>query len=164
MDVAEDDWCISTEEVKYAISDRTSAVLSVDIYGHPARSKELHEILAPRGVTQIADSAECFLGVDRRIEPTYAAASTYSFFGNKVITCGEGGCVATDDEVMASRIRQFKDQGNHATRRYWHEVVGYNYRLTNLQAAILLGQLKRADELLSMQQRVIDQLRFEYSA
>ncbi len=82
--------------------------------------------------------------------------ATFSFYGNKILTTGEGGMVVTSDSRLAERLRFLKDHAMDPTRRYWHPEVGYNYRMTNLQAAMGCAQLERFDELCARRQRVLD--------
>lgn len=156
VDVDADDWCIDAEALEDAITDRTVGILSVDIYGQPCDYAAIRDIVERHGLWWVSDSAEAlFAEYDGRVVGADADVTTFSFFGNKVITCGEGGCVTTRNGELAEKIRVLKNQGNHPTRRYFHEVLGYNYRLTNLHAAILMAQLQRVDDLLAQRQRVI---------
>ncbi len=158
VDVDPVTWCISSEAVREALTVRTRAVIAVDLYGHPADYAALKEICAPVGAALIADAAESIGGSVCGV-PVGALAdiSTFSFFGNKVVTSGEGGAIVTDDAKLDRRIRKLRNQGNHETRRYFHDVLGYNYRMTNLAAAILCAQLERLPELLDSRHRVVDQ-------
>lgn len=148
VDVDPDTWCVDPRLVDAAITNRTRAVIAVDLYGNPADYPALKAITADRGIVLIADAAESIGGALNGI-PTGALAdiSIFSFFGNKIVTSGEGGAVTTNDPELDSRIRQLRNQGNSAQRRYFHDVLGYNYRMTNLAAAVLCGQLERLDEL-----------------
>lgn len=119
----------------------------------------LYGVLAPipRGVV-IEDAAEA-LGA--RVASgahagTQGTAGIFSFYGNKVITCGEGGMIVTADADLAAHARHLRGQGQDPTRRYWHTAVGYNYRLTNLQAALGLAQLEQVEEHLDRRQRLWD--------
>lgn len=156
VDVDPLDWCIDTSQLAAAMSPRTVGVLSVDIYGHPADYDTLRAFADERGLWWVSDSAEAVFAEYRgRVVGADADVTTFSFFGNKVLTSGEGGCVTTNDERLASKMRSLKNQGNHPTRRYFHDELGYNYRLTNLQAAILVAQLDRASSLIDARSRVI---------
>lgn len=156
VDVESDTWCILPAAVEDAITPRTRAVIGVDLYGHPADYDALRAIGRRHGITVIADAAES-IGGSWAGAPVGSLAdiSTFSFFGNKVITSGEGGAVTTDNRELDSRVRQLRNQGNHPEIRYFHEVLGYNYRMTNLSAALLTAQLERIDELTTRRRGVI---------
>ena len=157
VDVDEATWCIDVMAAARAITDRTKAIIAVDLYGHPADYAGLREIADPRSITLIADAAESLgASVDGVPAGSLADVSTFSFFGNKVITSGEGGAITTSDAELNDRIAQLRNQGNHPTERYKHTEVGYNYRMTNLSAAILTAQLERAPQLLERRRAVVD--------
>ncbi len=157
VDVHPGSWCIDVEQVRATIGPRTRAVIAVDLYGHPADYRALRETCTAHGLLLIADAAESF-GASISGEPvgSLADASTFSFFGNKVLTCGEGGCVTTSDRQLAERMRLLRNQGMDPGRRYFFPVVGFNYRLTNLAAALLCAQLSRSDDLLRRRERIIE--------
>jgi perosamine synthetase len=154
-DVHPDHWGLDPEAVAARITPRTKAIIAVHLYGHPADMDPLNEIAARHGIAVIEDAAEAqgarYRG--RRVGGI-GNVGTFSFFGNKIMTTGEGGMVTTSDARVAERVRLFKNQGNDPTRRYWHIVVGYNYRLTNLQAALGLAQVERAEELLKAKREI----------
>lgn len=155
VDVDPDTWCISAEAVLAAITARTAAIIAVDLYGLPADYRALRLIADEHQLTLIADAAESIgASQDGAATGTLADITTFSFFGNKVITSGEGGAITTDSEEAHARILQLRNQGNHPEIRYHHDVVGYNYRMTNLSAAVLTAQLERADELIARRRRV----------
>lgn len=151
-------WCISPDAVRAALTPRTRAVIAVDLYGHPADYSALREVCGPAAVALVADAAES-IGARLHGSPVgqLADISTFSFFGNKVVTSGEGGAVVTQDATIDRKVRKLRNQGNHESRRYFHDVLGYNYRMTNLSAAILCAQLERLPELLAARRRVVDQ-------
>ncbi|MEH1031081.1 perosamine synthetase [Micromonospora profundi] len=156
VDVLADTWCIDPDQVRAAIGPRTRAVLAVDLYGHPADYSALRAMCDTHGLLLVSDAAESFgATLDGRPTGSLADVTTFSFFGNKVITSGEGGCVTTSDRALADRMRLLRNQGMDPQRRYWFPVVGYNYRLTNLAAAVLCAQLERADEIIQRRDRVI---------
>ncbi|MFI6266717.1 DegT/DnrJ/EryC1/StrS family aminotransferase [Micromonospora sp. NPDC051006] len=156
VDVHPDTWCIDPEQVQASVGPRTRAVIAVDLYGHPADYPALREICSRHSLLLVADAAESF-GAYLNGQPTgsLADASTFSFFGNKVITCGEGGCVTTSDRALADRMRLLRNQGMDPQRRYWFPVIGFNYRMTNLAAALLSAQLTRADDIIARREQVI---------
>ncbi|MFB8368093.1 DegT/DnrJ/EryC1/StrS family aminotransferase [Pseudarthrobacter sp. NPDC055928] len=157
VDVDPITWCIDSEAVREALTTNTRAVIAVDLYGHPADYVLLKELCGQAGVLLIADAAESIGGSLHGMPVgVLADVSTFSFFGNKVVTSGEGGAIVTEDAELDRRVRKLRNQGNHENRRYFHDVLGYNYRMTNLAAAILCAQLERIPDLLSARQRVVD--------
>ncbi|WP_101847241.1 DegT/DnrJ/EryC1/StrS family aminotransferase [Zhihengliuella sp. ISTPL4] len=158
VDVLDSTWCIDPAAVERAITPQTTAIVAVDLYGQTADYRELRRIADEHGLILIADAAES-LGatLDGRAAGSLADISTFSFFGNKVITSGEGGAVTTPRADFHTAILQLRNQGNHPTRRYFHDIVGYNYRMTNVAAAILTAQLERASELIAQRRRVVDE-------
>ncbi|MEO3773146.1 DegT/DnrJ/EryC1/StrS family aminotransferase [Micromonospora sp. B9E7] len=156
VDVRPDTWCIDPEQVQAAVGPRTRAVIAVDLYGHPADYPMLRKICSRHGLLLVADAAESFGAyLDGRPTGSLADVSTFSFFGNKVITCGEGGCITTSDRALADRMRLLRNQGMDPQRRYWFPMIGFNYRMTNLAAALLCAQLSRADDIIGKREEVI---------
>ncbi|WP_326549516.1 DegT/DnrJ/EryC1/StrS family aminotransferase [Micromonospora sp. NBC_01813] len=156
VDVRRETWCVDPAAVRAAIGPRTRAVIAVDLYGHPADYPALRELCRRHGLLLVADAAESFgATLDGRPTGSLADATTFSFFGNKVITSGEGGCVTTCDPTLAQRMRLLRNQGMDPDRRYYFPVLGYNYRMTNLCAALLCAQLDRADEIIARREWVI---------
>jgi perosamine synthetase len=151
---------LSPAAVEAAITTRTRAIIVVHLFGHPADMEPITELGRRRSIFVIEDAAEGHGATYRgRIVGSLADASCFSFYGNKVITTGEGGMVLTNDAVLARRLRFFRDHAMDPTRRYWHPEVGYNYRLTNPQAALGVAQLERFAEIRAARQRVLDAYR-----
>jgi perosamine synthetase len=148
-DVHPDYGCVDPDAVGNALSPRTKAVIVVHSYGHPADLDRIVERCAPRGIRVVEDAAEAhgarYKG--RRVG-ALAAAGCFSFYGNKIFTTGEGGMVVTDDDDLAARVRMLKDHAMDPSRRYYHLEAGYNFRMTNVQAALGCAQLERAEEFL----------------
>ncbi|MET8258869.1 DegT/DnrJ/EryC1/StrS family aminotransferase [Micromonospora sp. NPDC005205] len=156
VDVLPESWCVDPAAVRAAIGPRTRAVIAVDLYGHPADYTALRHLCDRHGLLLVADAAESFgATLDGRPTGSLADVTTFSFFGNKVLTSGEGGCVTTSDAALADRMRLLRNQGMDPQRRYYFPVLGYNYRMTNLCAAVLCAQLERADEIIALRDRVI---------
>lgn len=156
VDVGRHTWNVDPRAVERAITDKTRAVIAVDLYGNPADYEALRQIVRSRRIVLIADAAESIGGsLSGRPTGSLADISVFSFFGNKVITSGEGGAITTDDEVLDTVVRQLRNQGNSTARRYFHDVLGYNYRMTNLTAAVLCGQLERLEELTARRRTVL---------
>lgn len=142
-------WQIDPEDVRRHITPRTRAIMPVHLYGQACDMDALMAIAAEHRLFIVEDCAEAFGTMYKgRHVGTFGDISTFSFFGNKTITTGEGGMVVSNDKTLIERARHLKGQGLAAHREYWHDVVGYNYRMTNIQAAIGLAQLERADEFI----------------
>lgn len=143
-DVRQSDWLLDPGEVERLITGRTKAILPVHLYGAVCDMPALRRIAAARGIRIVEDCAEA-LGarLGGRHPGVFGDVGTFSFFGNKTITTGEGGAVITNNDALASQLRQVKGQGQSPTRRYWHDVLGFNYRMTNIAAAIGVAQFER---------------------
>jgi perosamine synthetase len=150
VDVENESLGLDFELIKAAVTERTKAIVLVHLYGFPARDYILiHEFCVAHELLLIEDCAEA-LGTYSLGDHVGSRgdAATFSFFGNKLLTTGEGGAVTFRDASTAQRARVLRDHGQSSERRYFHEVAGFNYRLTGLQAAIGLGQFERISELL----------------
>ena len=160
VDSLENTWQMDPEDVQRKLTTRTKAIMVVHLYGHPCDMDALTAIARDHGLFMIEDCAEAFgaLYKDKHVG-SFGDIATYSFFGNKTITTGEGGMVVTNDETLYDRSVHFKGQGLAMHRQYWHDVVGYNYRMTNICAALGLAQLERADDLLRQKREIADRYR-----
>jgi perosamine synthetase len=137
-------WNLDPEQVEAAITPRTRAIIAVHLYGHPADLESLRELAHKHNLALVEDAAEA-LGARYMGMPmgSMGDLGTFSFYGNKIITTGEGGMITTNRAELNARIRLLRDHGMDSERRYWHPVMGYNYRLTNLQAALGVAQMER---------------------
>lgn len=150
VDSLRDTWQIDPEDVRRHITPRTRAIMPVHLYGQACDMDALTAIAREFRLFIVEDCAEAFGTIYKgRHVGTFGDISTFSFFGNKTITTGEGGMVVSNDKTLIERARHLKGQGLATHREYWHDVVGYNYRMTNIQAAIGLAQLERADETIA---------------
>lgn len=139
-------WNISAATVEPLITDRTKGIIVVHLYGNPVDMDPILALARKRGLFVVEDAAEAHGAEYKgRKAGSLADTATLSFYGNKLMTTGEGGMVLTADEARADRIRLFRGQGMDPKRRYWFPIVGYNYRITNLQCAIGLGQFERLE-------------------
>lgn len=143
-DVEPDTWCISPDEILRRATDRTVGVIPVHLYGHLADMNIINQIARHRGWWVLEDAAEAhgarYYG---RPAGSLASASIFSFYGNKIITTGEGGMVLTNHHGMLEKLRLYRGQGQSPTQRYFHTVIGYNYRMTNVAAALGLAQTEK---------------------
>ncbi len=160
VDVDPRTMCLDPALVERAITPRTRAIIAVHLFGHPAEMDALREIAERRGLFLLEDAAEAHgARLGGRTVGGLGDAATFSFYGNKLLTTGEGGCITTNDEEFAKRARFLKDHAMSPQRRYYHPEVGFNFRMTNLQAALGCAQLQRFPELLSRKQAVLAQYR-----
>ena len=141
---------VDPEAIRRAIGPRTRAVMAVHLYGHPCDMDAITAICDEAGLLLIEDCAEAFGTLwNGRHVGTFGDAATFSFFGNKTITTGEGGMVLARNPDVLARCRHLKSQGVSPEREYWHDALAYNYRMTNIEAAIGLAQIERATEILA---------------
>jgi len=160
VDSLESSWQMDPVDVRRKLSSRTRAIMIVHLYGHPCDMDALITIARENNLYIVEDCAEGF-GSQYKGQHVggFGDIATYSFFGNKTITTGEGGMVVTNDETLYDRCIHFKGQGLAKHRQYWHDVIGYNYRMTNICAAIGLAQLERADELIALKREIAERYR-----
>jgi perosamine synthetase len=151
------DWTMRVDEVERLITPRTRAVMPVHLYGQPADMVALQGLAEQRGLIIIEDAAEAHGGaVGPKRAGSLGKIGAFSFYANKIITTGEGGMLTTDDGELAARCRQLRDHAMPPTRRYWHDEIGFNYRLTNLQAAVGVAQMGRIDEFIARKRAIAD--------
>lgn len=149
VDSLADSWQMDPADVKRKITPNTRAVMAVHLYGQSCDMDALVEICKEHSVFLVEDCAEALGTLYKgKHVGTFGDIATFSFFGNKTITTGEGGMVVTNDETLQDRSVHFKGQGLAKHRQYWHDVIGYNYRMTNICAAIGLAQLEQIDSFL----------------
>ncbi|NMB64649.1 MAG: DegT/DnrJ/EryC1/StrS family aminotransferase [Spirochaetes bacterium] len=157
VDSLEDTWQIDPEDIKRKITNKTKAIMVVHLYGHPCDMDKIMSIANEYDLFVIEDCAEALGSYYKgKHVGTFGDISTFSFFGNKTITTGEGGMVVTNDETLYDRSCHFKGQGLAKHRQYWHDVIGYNYRMTNVCAAIGLAQLEQANVFLQKKRQIRD--------
>jgi len=150
VDICKDTLTINPELIKQSITKKTKAIIVVHQFGHAAPMDEIMSIAKRYGLKVIEDNAESIGGKYKgKLLGTFGDLSCYSFFGNKIITAGEGGAILTNDPKLATRCREMRDHGMSISKKYHHKVLGYNYRMTNMQAAIVLAQLERLDFILA---------------
>jgi perosamine synthetase len=158
VDINPETWTIDPEQISQALSERTKAVIPVHLYGHPCDMDPILEVCREAGLKIIEDCAEAF-GAEYKNKKvgTFSDVACFSFFANKVITTGEGGMVWSKDQNTIARMSMFRDHGMSKERRYWHSVTGYNYRMTNMQAAIGLAQMEQIDRFLNLRRSLANQ-------
>ena len=151
VDIEEDSWCIDPKEIEASITDKTAAIIPVHIYGQPASMDKICEIGKKYSIPIIEDCAEAH-GASFNKQPVGSLGDigTFSFFANKIMTTGEGGMCVTNSKDIFDNMTLLKNHGMSQERKYWHDVPGYNFRLTNIQAAIGVAQFERIDEMLDV--------------
>lgn len=146
IDSESDTWNLDPDLLEDKVMPQTKGIIVVHLYGHPVDMDPVLAIARKHSLFVIEDAAEAH-GAEykgRRVG-SLGDLATFSFYGNKIITTGEGGIVVTNDDSLASRVRQLKGQGMDPNRRYWFPIIGYNYRMTNVAAAIGLAQMEKAE-------------------
>jgi perosamine synthetase len=150
VDVHPTNFTIAPEKIRDAISDRTKAIIPVHLYGQMCEMQDIQDIAHSKNLVVLEDAAEAlgskFAG---KHAGTLGQAGAFSFFANKLITTGEGGMVVFKSKEVADRARILRDHGMDPSKRYWHLEAGYNFRMTNIQAAIGLAQIEKVQDLLS---------------
>lgn len=155
VDVCQETMNIDPRDIERKITSRTRGIIPVHLYGHPADMEAINNIASKHGLWVVEDAAEAHgAEVLGRKVGGLGTCATFSFFGNKIVTTGEGGMVTTNDDELATQLRLFRGQGMDPQRRYWFPVVGYNYRMTNIQAAIGLAQMEMIGQALSDRQNL----------
>ena len=155
VDCEPDTWCLDVEEVERRITPRTRAVMPVHIYGHMADMDPLVDVARRHGLVIVEDAAEAH-GAEYhgRRAGGIGGIATFSFYANKIITTGEGGMVVTDDSALAERARSLRNLCFRRDQRFLHEELGFNFRMTNVQAAIGLAQVERLDDHVARKRRM----------
>jgi len=155
VDSLEESWQVDPEDIIKKITSKTKAIMIVHLYGQSCEMDLICKIAKDNNLFLLEDCAEAFGSYYKNKHVgSFGDISTYSFFGNKTITSGEGGMVVTNNETLYRRAVHLKGQGLAEHRQYWHDVVGYNYRMTNISCAIGQAQLERSDELLSKKRSI----------
>jgi perosamine synthetase len=147
-------WQLDPARLEDLVTERTKAIIPVDLYGHPVDMDAIQQVAERHHLYVIEDAAEAH-GALYKGRPcgSLGDMSCFSFYGNKVITTGEGGMVLTDHEEWYERASFLRDHAMSKTERYYHPEIGFNYRLTNIQAALGLAQLERIDEFVEAKRR-----------
>ena len=155
VDVERDTWCVDPAAIARAITPRTRAIFAVHLYGQPAKMDEINKVAQAHGVAVVADAAQAHGSLYKKKGiATTADISVFSFHGSKLITTGEGGMLVTRNVDLAKRARFLANHAADSARPYWHGEIGFNYRLTNLQAALGVSQLRKAKQALAARDHV----------
>lgn len=157
VDSLEATWQVNPEDIKRKITSKTRAIMVVHLYGQSADMDAIMKIASEHNLLVVEDCAEAF-GTFYKGQHvgTFGDVGTFSFFGNKTITCGEGGMVTARNEDVYERMKHLKNQGVSKEKQYWHDVVAFNYRMTNMQAAIGLAQIERAQQFITRKKEIAE--------
>jgi perosamine synthetase len=155
VDVEAETWCIDPKRLESAITAKTKGVIAVHLYGHPADMDAINAVAAAHGLWVVEDAAEAHLAMYKG-RPTggLGTVGTFSFYGNKILTSGEGGAVTVNDPSLEERMRLLRGQGMDPKRRYFFPVIGHNFRITNVACALLCAQLERAERLIERRREI----------
>lgn len=155
VDVDPETWCIDPRQIEASITRRTKGIIAVHLYGHPADMDAINSIAAVHGLWVVEDAAEAhFATYKGRRVGGLGDLATFSFYGNKMITSGEGGAVTLNNSQLNVRLSALRGQGMDPLRRYYFPITGYNFRLTNIACAMLCAQIERWEEMVRCRKHV----------
>lgn len=154
VDVEPDTWCMDVNQIKDKITPKTKAIMPVHMYGHPVDMDPLMKLAERNGLYIVEDAAQVH-GAEYKGKKcgSIGHINCFSFYANKIITTGEGGMVVTNDDKLAERARLHRNLCFIEKRRFYHEELGGNYRMTNLQAAVGVAQMERIEEFINIKRR-----------
>jgi len=147
-------WCMDPEEIEKRITKKTKAIIPVHLYGHPCDMDAIIDIARNHDIYVIEDAAEAH-GAEYKGKRVGSMGDIgcFSFYGNKIVTTGEGGMCTTNNEELAEKMNLLKNHGMDPERRYWYNTIGYNYRMTNLQAAVGVAQLNKIEKFIEIKRK-----------
>lgn len=158
VDSEPDTWNMDPSRIEEKITKKTKAIIPVSLFGHPCDMDPILEIAKDHELFVIEDAAEAHGSEYKgRKSGSFGDVSCFSFYGNKIITTGEGGMCVTDNEKLANEMRFLKDHGMSSEKRYWHSKVGFNFRMTNIQAAIGVAQLEQIGKFIESKRKIARQ-------
>lgn len=154
VDSESDTWNIDPGKIEEKITKKTKAIVPVHLFGHPCDMDPIMDIAKDHGLFVIEDAAEAH-GAEYKGRKVggFGHVSCFSFYGNKIITTGEGGMCITNDEALAKEMQFLKDHGMSSEKRYWHSKMGFNLRMTNIQAAIGVAQLEQIEKFIEIKRK-----------
>ena len=157
VDSSESHWNLDVNRIEELVTKKTKAIMPVHLYGHPCDMEAVLAIAKKHNLFVIEDAAEAHGAsvLDRKVG-SLGTIGCFSFYGNKILTTGEGGMCLTQDEEINHRLRKIRDHGMDKNRRYWHDEIGFNFRMTNLNAALGVAQLEQLSAFLSRRKILAD--------
>jgi len=154
VDVQPDTWNMDPAQLEAKITKNTRAIMPVHMYGHPCDMDEIMRVARKHRLAIIEDAAQAHGAKYKgRMAGSFGKLACFSFYSNKIVTCGEGGMVVTDDDKLAEKCRSLKNLAFLKERRFFHKDIGFNYRMTNIQAAIGLAQLEQVEDMIERRRR-----------
>jgi len=162
VDILPDSWCVDPDQVAAAITPKTKAIIAVHLYGNLCEMDKLLDIGRRHSIPVIEDAAEAIGSqYHRQRAGSMGRFGTFSFHGTKTLTTGEGGMLVTNDAALYEKILTLSNHGRARgqTKQFWPDVVGYKFKMSNIQAAIGCGQMERIDELISRKREIMDYYR-----
>jgi perosamine synthetase len=165
VDSEPETWNLDPGELEDRCTERTKGIIAVHLYGHPADMDAISAVARARRLWVVEDAAEAHGARYRgKIVGSLSECAIFSFYGNKIVTTGEGGMVVTANGELVERLRLLRGQGQDPERRYWFPIVGFNYRLTNVAAAIGLAQMEKIDWHVERRREVASWYRERFAA
>jgi perosamine synthetase len=150
-------WQVDPDDIRRKITSKTKAIMPVHLYGHPCEMDEIMKIADEHKLFVVEDCAEAFgTKYKGKSAGLFGDLSAFSFYGNKTITTGEGGMVATNNSVLHERVNHLKMHAVSKYKEYWHDEIGFNYRMTNMCAAIGTAQLEHADKIIEKKIKIAE--------
>jgi len=157
VDIEENTLCIDPKKIEAKITEKTKAIIPVHLYGHPANMEEINKIAKKYNLYVIEDAAEAHgAEIKNKKVGTWGDCAIFSFYGNKIITTGEGGMVVTNNKELYERMKFLRNHAMSPSKKYWHTEIGFNYRMTNIQAAIGLAQLERVEDIIEKRFKIFE--------
>ena len=163
VDILSNTWCIEPEKVKASINSRTKAIIATHLYGNLCEIEKLKHICSDANINLIEDAAEAIgSSIGTKKAGTMSEFSTFSFHGSKTITTGEGGILATNNSEIYDKAFTLSNHGRskHQNKQFWPDEVGYKFKMSNVQAAIGLAQLKRIETLVLRKRAILEQYKY----
>ena len=146
-------WCLTAETIESVLTSHTRAIIPVHLFGQPAPLDQIKSAFPDLLIIEDAAEAHGAM-IGNRYAGSVGAAGVFSFYGNKLLTTGEGGMVLTSDSDLHKRMNRLRNHGASPTKRYWNDQVGFNYRMTNLQAALGVAQLERLNDVIAHRRKL----------
>jgi len=157
-------WCLTADNIEKKLTSRTKLVVPIHTYGNVCDMDEIMTLAKNRNINVIEDAAESFASLYKgHFAGTLATVGTYSFHATKTITTGEGGMVVTNDRDIYDIMSLCRNHGMLRKRFYWHDAIGHNFRMTNMQAALGCAQIEKLDQIIKARKRIHDEYKLHLS-